>query len=147
MTDSGRVRGHVRQNHIKTRQVSPQLLRRDLKHVTHQQPSIFERNHNRLPIEQFPNVEFPVVVVTTAWPGASPETVESDITRPIEEQVNTISGVYELSSRSFEGNSVVIIRFDLTVDPAQAAQDVRVCKPEGSRKESYELYLLGLRKK
>src|SRR5690606_16938001 len=53
------------------------------------------------------------------------EVVESDITRRIEEQVNTISGVYELSSRSFEGNSVVIIRFDLTVDPAQATQDVR----------------------
>ena len=82
-------------------------------------------SYNRLPIEQFPNIEFPVVVVTTAWPGASPEAVESDITRLIEEQVNTISGVYELSSRSFEGNSVVIIRFDLTIDPAQAAQDVR----------------------
>ena len=82
-------------------------------------------SYHRLPVEQFPNVEFPVVVVSTAWPGASPEVVESDITRRIEEQVNTISGVYELSSRSFEGNSVVIIRFDLTVDPAQAAQDVR----------------------
>jgi len=82
-------------------------------------------SYHRLPVEQFPNVEFPVVVVSTAWPGASPEVVESDITRRIEEQVNTISGVYELSSRSFEGNSVVIIRFDLTVDPAQATQDVR----------------------
>ena len=82
-------------------------------------------SYHRLPVEQFPNVEFPVVVVSTAWPGASPEVVESDITRRIEEQVNTISGVYELSSRSYEGSSVVIIRFDLTVDAAQAAQDVR----------------------
>ncbi|MEB2351896.1 MAG: efflux RND transporter permease subunit [Burkholderiaceae bacterium] len=82
-------------------------------------------SYHRLPVEQFPNVEFPVVVVSTAWPGAAPEVVESDITRRIEEQVNTISGVYELSSRSFEGNSVVIVRFDLTVDPAQATQDVR----------------------
>ncbi len=82
-------------------------------------------SYHRLPVEQFPNVEFPVVVVSTAWPGAAPEVVESDITRRIEEQVNTISGVYELSSRSFEGSSVVIVRFDLTVDPAQATQDVR----------------------
>jgi HAE1 family hydrophobic/amphiphilic exporter-1 len=82
-------------------------------------------SYHRLPVEQFPDVEFPVVVVSTDWPGASPEVVESDITRRIEEQVNTISGVYELSSRSFEGNSVVIVRFDLTVDPAQATQDVR----------------------
>jgi len=82
-------------------------------------------SYHRLSIEQFPNIEFPVVVVTTSWPGASPEVVESDITRRIEEQVNTISGVYELASRSYEGSSVVVIRFDLTVDPAQATQDVR----------------------
>ncbi len=82
-------------------------------------------SYHRLPVEQFPNVEFPVVVVSTDWPGASPEVVESDITRRIEEQVNTISGVYELSSRSYEGNSVVIVRFDLTVDATRAAQDVR----------------------
>ncbi|MGD9943193.1 MAG: efflux RND transporter permease subunit, partial [Burkholderiaceae bacterium] len=82
-------------------------------------------SYHRLPVEQFPNVEFPVVVVTTQYPGAAPEVVESDVTRRIEEQVNTISGVYELSSRSYEGSSVVIVRFDLTVDPAQAVQDVR----------------------
>ncbi|MBN9430493.1 MAG: efflux RND transporter permease subunit, partial [Burkholderiales bacterium] len=82
-------------------------------------------SYHRLPVEQFPNVEFPIVVVSTQYPGASPEVVESDVTRRIEEQVNTISGVYELSSRSYEGSSVVIVRFDLTVDPAQAVQDVR----------------------
>ena len=82
-------------------------------------------SYKRLSVEQFPDVEFPVVVISTEYPGASPEVVESDVTRKIEEQVNTISGVYELSSRSYEGNSVVIVRFDLTVDPAQAAQDVR----------------------
>ncbi len=82
-------------------------------------------SYQRLAVEQFPDVTFPVVVVSTEYPGASPEVVESDITRRIEEQVNTISGVNELSSRSYEGNSVVIVRFDLTIDPAQAAQDVR----------------------
>jgi HAE1 family hydrophobic/amphiphilic exporter-1 len=82
-------------------------------------------SYNRLPVEQFPDVAFPVVVVQTEYPGASPEVVESDITRKIEEQVNTISGVYELSSRSYEGVSLVIVRFDLSIDPVSAAQDVR----------------------
>ena len=79
----------------------------------------------RLAVEQFPDIAFPVVVVQTAYPGASPEAVESEITRRIEEQVNTISGVNRLSSRSYEGQSLVIVEFDLTVDPALAAQDVR----------------------
>ncbi len=82
-------------------------------------------SYNRLSVEQFPDVTFPVVVITTEYPGASPEVVESDITRKIEEQVNTISGVYELRSRSYESQSVVIVQFDLTIDPAKAAQDVR----------------------
>ena len=82
-------------------------------------------SYKRLPVEQFPDVAFPVVVVQTEYPGASPEVVESDVTRRLEEQVNTISGVYELSSRSYEGVSLVIVRFDLSVDPVIAAQDVR----------------------
>jgi HAE1 family hydrophobic/amphiphilic exporter-1 len=82
-------------------------------------------SYQRLSVDQFPDIVFPVVVVTTEYPGASPEVVEADITRKIEEQVNTISGVNELASRSYEGSSVVIIRFDLSIDPAQAAQDVR----------------------
>jgi hydrophobic/amphiphilic exporter-1 (mainly G- bacteria), HAE1 family len=82
-------------------------------------------SYNKLSVEQFPDVAFPVVVVATEYPGASPEVVETEVTRRIEEQVITISGVYELISRSYESNSVVIIRFDLTIDPAKAAQDVR----------------------
>ena len=82
-------------------------------------------SYKRLPVEQFPDVAFPVVVVQTEYPGASPEVVESEVTRRLEEQVNTISGVYELSSRSYEGVSLVIVRFDLAVDPVVAAQDVR----------------------
>ena len=82
-------------------------------------------SYNRLPVDQFPDVTFPVVVVQTDYPGASPETIESDVTRKVEEAVNTISGINALFSRSYEGSSVVIIEFNLTVDPAQAAQDVR----------------------
>ena len=79
----------------------------------------------RLRVDQFPDINFPIVVVTTEYPGASPESVESDVTRPVEEGVNTVSGIKTLASRSYEGQSVVIVEFDLTIDPARAAQDVR----------------------
>jgi len=82
-------------------------------------------SYNRLPVEQFPDVSFPVVVVQTEYPGASPENVEEELTRKIEEAVNTVSGIKTLSSRSYEGVSVVIIEFDLSVEPKSAAQDVR----------------------
>ena len=82
-------------------------------------------SYNRLPVEQFPDVSFPVVVVQTEYPGASPENVEEEVTRKVEETVNTISGIKTLSSRSYEGLSVVIIEFDLSVEPKLAAQDVR----------------------
>jgi HAE1 family hydrophobic/amphiphilic exporter-1 len=82
-------------------------------------------SYQRLAVEQFPDVNFPVVVVQTAYPGAAPESVETDISRNIEEAINTISGIKTLSSRSYEGLSVVIAEFDLSVDPTVAAQDVR----------------------
>ncbi|RPH46319.1 MAG: efflux RND transporter permease subunit [Burkholderiales bacterium] len=82
-------------------------------------------SYNRLAVDQFPDVSFPVVVVQTEYPGASPEIVETDVTRRIEEQVNTVSGINRVSSRSYEGVSVVIVEFDLLTEPARAAQDVR----------------------
>ena len=82
-------------------------------------------SYGRLSVEQFPSVDFPVVVVNTRYVGAAPEVVESDITRHIEEAVNTISGLKTLTSRSYEGQSLVIAEFDLKTDPNRAAQDVR----------------------
>ena len=82
-------------------------------------------SYSRLPVEQFPDVSFPVVVVQTEYPGASPENVEEEVTRRVEESVNTISGIKTLSSRSYESLSVVIVEFDLSIDPKLAAQDVR----------------------
>lgn len=79
----------------------------------------------KLSVEQFPDVEFPIVVVSTAYPGATPESVESEVSRPIEDIVNTISGVRSLTSRSLEGRSTVIVEFELTVDAVAAVQDVR----------------------
>ena len=79
----------------------------------------------RLQVDQFPNIDFPVVVVTTAYPGASPEIVESEVTKKVEEAVNAVAGVNTLTSRSYEGSSVVIIEFQLTIDGRKAAEDVR----------------------
>ena len=79
----------------------------------------------RLQVDQFPNIDFPVVVVTTEYPGASPEIVESEVTKKVEESLNAISGVNTLTSRSYEGTSVVIVEFQLHVDGRKAADDVR----------------------
>ena len=82
-------------------------------------------SYRQLGIEQYPNVDFPVVVVSTMYPGASPETVETEVSRKIEEQINSIAGVKNLTSRSYEGQSVVIAEFELSVASALALQDVR----------------------
>lgn len=82
-------------------------------------------SYQRLKVDQFPNVDFPVVVVTVAYPGASPEIVESEVTRKIEEGVNSVAGINALTSRSYAGTSVVIIEFQLQIDGRRAAEDVR----------------------
>ncbi len=82
-------------------------------------------SYQRLGVDQFPDVDFPLVVISTAYPGASPESVETDVTRPVEDAVNTIAGIKTLTSRSYEGRSVVIAEFDLKTASAQALQDVR----------------------
>jgi HAE1 family hydrophobic/amphiphilic exporter-1 len=82
-------------------------------------------SYQRLQVDQFPNVDFPVVVVTTDYPGASPEIVESEVTKKIEEGVNSIAGINALTSRSYEGQSVVIIEFQLHINGRKAADDVR----------------------
>lgn len=79
----------------------------------------------RLQVDQFPNIDFPIVVVTAEYPGAGPEIVESEVSKKIEEGVNSIAGINALTSRSYEGMSVVIIEFDLSTDGRKAAEDVR----------------------
>ncbi|MBC7703621.1 MAG: efflux RND transporter permease subunit [Rhodoferax sp.] len=82
-------------------------------------------SYQRLQIDQFPNIDFPVVVVITDYPGASPKIVESEVTKKVEEGVNSIAGINALTSRTFEGQSVVIIEFGLHIDGRKAADDVR----------------------
>ena len=79
----------------------------------------------RLQVDQFPNIDFPVVVVIAEYPGASPDIVESEVSKKIEEGVNSIAGINALTSRSYEGQSVVVIEFGLHINGRNAAEDVR----------------------
>ncbi|MEE8558424.1 MAG: efflux RND transporter permease subunit [Myxococcota bacterium] len=81
--------------------------------------------YNRLGVDQFPSMEFPVVMISAVLEGASPEVVEEDVTDVIEEYVNTIAGLRSLNSRTTHGLSLVIAEFDLETDLDTAAQDVR----------------------
>ena len=71
-------------------------------------------SYQRLKIDQFPNIDFPVVVITTEYPGASPEIVESEVSKKIEEGVNSIAGINTLTSRSYEGMSTTDMPSHLT---------------------------------
>ena len=79
----------------------------------------------RLSVDLFPDVNFPMVTVTTVYPGAAPETMETQVSDTLEEAINSISGIRELRSTSIEGVSQVIIMFDLERDLDVAAQEVR----------------------
>jgi hydrophobe/amphiphile efflux-1 (HAE1) family protein len=79
----------------------------------------------KLNIDQFPDVDFPYVTATSVLPGAGPQQIETDVTKKIEDAVNTIGGIDHIQSVSQENVSLVIIQFKLEVDGKQAAQDVR----------------------
>jgi hydrophobe/amphiphile efflux-1 (HAE1) family protein len=82
-------------------------------------------SYTDLPVEMFPDIDFPFVVVQTIYPGASAETIETDVTKKIEEAVNQIAGIRNVQSRAQEGYTYTFIEFELEVDGAVAAQDVR----------------------
>jgi hydrophobic/amphiphilic exporter-1 (mainly G- bacteria), HAE1 family len=81
--------------------------------------------YTRLGVDRFPNIDIPIVVVTTRLPGAAPEDVETEITEKIEEAVNTISGIDEMTSITSEGVSQVVVRFLLEKNTDVATQEVR----------------------
>src|SRR5206468_4380718 len=79
----------------------------------------------RLPVREYPDVESPIVSVTTIYRGASPQTVETEVTDVIEEQLSTIEGVKLITSSSREQGSVITVEFNLTRKVDEAANDVR----------------------
>src|SRR5271169_1233559 len=82
-------------------------------------------SYARLRSEQMPDVTLPYVQILTAYPGASPDVVEADVTKPIEYAANAVSGVKRIFSNSREGQSQVFIEFRLGTDATRAIQDVR----------------------
>ncbi|HEY0971971.1 MAG TPA: efflux RND transporter permease subunit [Gemmatimonadales bacterium] len=90
--------------------------------------------YRRLPIDEFPEVDIPVVMVQTVYPGASPQTIEREVTRRMEEAFNPVEGVDRITSITLEGVSQVIVEFDLGRDVDVASQDIRA-KIEGIRRD------------
>ncbi len=81
--------------------------------------------YNRLRVEQMPDVNLPFVLVLTTYPGANPEVVETDVTKPLEYAINTVAGASLIRSNSKEGRSEVFAEFRMSTDMGKAMQDVR----------------------
>ncbi|HXU57380.1 MAG TPA: efflux RND transporter permease subunit, partial [Verrucomicrobiae bacterium] len=78
-----------------------------------------------LPVAPLPEVDFPTIQVSTSLPGASPETIASSVTQPLERQFGEIPGVTQMTSSSTLGNSAITVQFDLTRNIDGAAQDIQ----------------------
>ena len=82
-------------------------------------------SYRTIPKESFPSIEIPNIVVTTIYPGASPDDIESLLTKPIEQEIQGINGIKEIRSTSVEGVSTVVVEFDPEVSMDEAFQKVR----------------------
>jgi len=80
--------------------------------------------YQRLAIDEYPDITYPIVVTQTAYPGASPEVVMRELSKPIEEALNTVQGIKEVTSTSLEGSSLVRLQFNLGVDVIASQQEV-----------------------
>lgn len=81
--------------------------------------------YNRLGLDLFPNIDFPIITVTTIYRGADPETIETKVTRKIEDAVNQVGMIKMVRSSSLQNVSVVVIQFELGKNIDVAAQEVR----------------------
>jgi HAE1 family hydrophobic/amphiphilic exporter-1 len=79
----------------------------------------------KLPVDLFPNVTFPIVTVTTVYPGAGPEEVETLVSKVYEEELSNVPGLKKLSSQNLENVSVIIAEFSLSTDIKYAEQQIR----------------------
>ena len=82
-------------------------------------------SYSQLRVERLPDISPPIVFVSVAYPGASPEAIETELTRPIELGLNGIAGVKMIRSNSVEGRSETVVEFQLAADMGRAVQDVR----------------------
>ncbi|HVN30128.1 MAG TPA: efflux RND transporter permease subunit, partial [Candidatus Binataceae bacterium] len=82
-------------------------------------------SYNRLGVDLYPKVDMPMVMVQTYLPGAAPEETEARVTKPLEEVINTVTGIDELRSVTREGVSTIMVQFKLDRDINAGVQDVR----------------------
>lgn len=82
-------------------------------------------SYPRIGVDRLPNIDFPIVTVTTIYPGADPETMERDVSEILEEPISTLSGLESVRSTNTDSVSVVVAQFALERPIAEAAQDVR----------------------
>jgi multidrug efflux pump len=80
---------------------------------------------SRLPVRELPDIDPPIVSVTTVYPGANAQVVETEVTERLEEAINNIEGIKTLTSESREQVSSIVVEFNLSRDIDLAAQDVR----------------------
>ena len=78
-----------------------------------------------LGVREYPSVDNPIITVTVSYPGANAEVIESQITEPLEQNINGIPGIRSLTSASSQGSSRITVEFELSVDMERAANDVR----------------------
>ena len=83
------------------------------------------RSYLTVPKESFPEIEIPNVVINTIYGGVSPNDIETLVTRPIEEELNAISDVKQITSSSIEGYSSITVEFNSGIDMTEALQQVR----------------------
>ena len=91
-------------------------------------------SYSGIGLDLYPDVEFPIVNVTVTYTGASPEEMETLVTKPIEDAVSSVSGIKTLSSISKTGSSQITLEFEFGTDPKMAANEVRE-KVAGVRKK------------
>src|SRR5690349_23576138 len=82
-------------------------------------------SYGQLRVERLPDISPPIVFVAVNYPGASPDAIETELTRPIELSLNGIAGVKMIRSNSLEGRSETVVEFQLSADMTRAVQDVR----------------------
>src|ERR1044071_3239224 len=78
-----------------------------------------------LAVRDYPAIDPPIITVTTSYTGANPDIIESQITEPLEKQINGIPGIRTITSSSSLGNSQISVEFNLGIDLEAAASDVR----------------------
>ncbi len=82
-------------------------------------------SYKRLAIDEYPDITYPIVIVQVSYPGASPEVMMRDVSKPVEEALNTVQGIKEIGSTSLEGITIVRLMFNLGVEVSVAQQDVQ----------------------